>query len=419
MTADWEQLHHLWESGTPCGLATVVATYGSAPRRPGSLMICTPDGQITGSVSGGCVEGAVYDLAHQAVRDGTPVLERYGVSDDDAAAVGLTCGGTIEVYVERVDRRSFPELGALVEHMRSGTAVALATVIEGDGSARPGTHLVCSADGTRGSTGSAALDRQIADAALRLLTQGRSGTVRPTSAAEDSIGAATDADGDPRVFVNCLVPPPRMLVYGAGEFAAALTRQGALLGFQATVCDARPAFTTPERFPDADEIVVDWPHRHLTAEAAAQRVDARTVVVSLTHDPKFEVPLLKAALRMDLGYVGAMGSRRSVEHLKASLRAVGLTDAQLARLSAPVGLDLGGTDPAETALSIVSEILLLRHGGVRAARLSASAGPVHRTFSAPELSLPDREGIAEAAGVSPLGRLLSPASITTEIFGLE
>lgn len=384
MTADWEQLHRLWEASTPCGLATVVATFGSAPRRPGSLMICSPDGKVTGSVSGGCVEGAVYDLCHQAVRDGTPVLERYGVSDGDAAAVGLTCGGTIEVYVERVDRRSFPELGALVEHLRSGTAVALATVIEGDGPTRPGPHLVCSADGTQGSTGSAVLDRQITEAARRLLTQGRSGTFRPATTAADSPGVATDtdADGGPRVFISCLTPSPRMLVYGAGEFAAALTRQAALLGFRVTVCDARPAFTTPERFPDADEVVVDWPHRHLTAEAAARRVNPRTVVVSLTHDPKFEVPLLTAALRMDLGYVGAMGSRRSAEQRKASLRAAGLTDAQLARLSAPVGLDLGGMDPAETALSIVSEILLLRLGGVRAARLSASVGPIHRSFSA-------------------------------------
>lgn len=385
MTADWEQLHRLWEAGTPCGLATVVSTFGSAPRRPGALMICSPDGQVTGSVSGGCVEGAVYDLCHQAVRDGTPVLERYGVSDDDAEAVGLTCGGTIEVYVERVDRGSFPELGALVDHMRSHTPVALATVIAGDGSARPGAHLVCSADGTHGSTGSAALDRQVAGVAQRLLAQGRSDTFRPASAAADSAGVGTGADagGGPRVFINCLAPPPRMLVYGAGEFAAALTRQGALLDFRITVCDARPVFTTPERFPDADEVVVDWPHRHLTAEAAARRVDARTVVVSLTHDPKFEVPLLAAALPMDLGYVGAMGSRRSVEQRKTSLRATGLTDAQLARLSAPVGLNLGGADPAETALSIVSEILMLRHGGLRAARLSASVGPIHQTFSAP------------------------------------
>jgi xanthine dehydrogenase accessory factor len=368
MNTMWEQLHRLWESGAPCGLATVVSTFGSAPRRPGAIMICAPDGTVSGSVSGGCVEGAVHDLAQQAIQDGTTVLERYGVSDDDAGAVGLTCGGTIEVLVERIDPQSFPELGILLSHLRSATPVALATVVEDDRS-RQGTHLVCWADGTAGSTGVPALDGETATAARRLLAQGRSGTVRPASAGADS-------DSGPRVFVNCLAPPPRMLVYGANEFASALVRQGALLGYRVTVCDARPVFTTPQRFPDADEVVVAWPHRHLAAEAAARRVDARTAVVSLTHDPKFEIPLLEAALPMDLAYVGAMGSRRSVEQRRASLRAAGLPDGRLARLSSPVGLDLGGADPAETAVSIAAEILLLRHGRL-GLRLSETAGALH------------------------------------------
>ncbi|WP_318723695.1 XdhC family protein [Streptomyces albicerus] len=269
--------------------------------------------------------------------------------------------------------------------MRSGTAVALATVVEGDGSRQPGAHLVCWADGTRGSTGRSTLDGEITEAARRLLAHGRPGTF-PLETASPAGGL--------QVFINCLAPPPRMLVYGAGELAAALSHQGSLLGYRVTVCDARPVFTTPERFPDADEVVVDWPHRHLTAEAAARRVDTRTVVVSLTHDPKFEIPLLKAALRMNLAYVGAMGSRRSIEQRKVSLRAAGLTDDQLARLSAPVGLDLGGADPAETALSVAAEILLLRHGGGgAAARLSASTGPIHREFSA-TMPVPGANGAA-------------------------
>jgi xanthine dehydrogenase accessory factor len=375
MNATWEQLHRLWEAGVPCGLATVVSTFGSAPRRPGAIMICVPDGTVSGSVSGGCVEGAVHGLAQQAIQDGTAVLERYGVSDDDAGAVGLTCGGTIEVLVERVDRQSFAELGAVAERLRSGTAVAIATVLEPDGPARAGAHLVCWAEGTLGSTGSTGLDGETSAAARRLLAQGRSGTVRPASVGADSGGGA-HSDGGLRVFVNCLVPPPRMLVYGANEFASALVRQAALLGFRVTVCDARPVFTTRECFPDADEVVVAWPHRHLAAEAAARRVDARTAVVSLTHDPKFEVPLLEAALRMDLAYVGAMGSRRSVEQRMASLRAAGLPDGRLARLSSPVGLDLGGADPAETAVSITAEILLLRHGRP-GLRLSETAGALH------------------------------------------
>lgn len=368
MNALWEHLHRLWESGAPCGLATVVPTFGSAPLRTGAIMICAPDGTVSGSVSGGCVEGAVHELAQQAVQDGTTALERFGVSDDDAGAIGLTCGGTTEVLVERVDRQSFPELGILLSHLRSATAVAVATVVEPDRSGQ-GAHLVCWADGTAGSTGSPALDREAAAAARRLLAQGRSGTVRLSS-------AGPDAGSGPRVFVNCLASPTRMLVYGANEFASALVRQAALLGCRATVCDARPVFTTPDRFPDADEVVVAWPHRHLAAEAAARRVDARTAVVSLTHDPKFELPLLEAALRMDLAYVGAMGSRRTVEQRRASLRAAGLPDGRLARLSSPVGLDLGGADPAETAVSIAAEILLLRHGRP-GLRLSDTAGALH------------------------------------------
>jgi xanthine dehydrogenase accessory factor len=243
MTVDWKQLHRLGVSGTPCGLATVVSTFDAAPRRPGALMICSPDGKVTCSVSGGCVEGAVYDLAHQAVQDGIPVLARYGVSADDATAVALTCGDTIEIFVERVDGDSFLELGALLGHIRSGTAVALATVIEDTGSVRAGAHLVCGADGTEGSTGSATLDGEIAAAAQESLAQGRSRTYRPST-------AGSGGGSGPRVFVHCLSPPARMLVYGAGEFAASLTRQAALLGFRVTVCDARPVFTTPERFPD-------------------------------------------------------------------------------------------------------------------------------------------------------------------------
>ncbi|MFC7980866.1 XdhC family protein [Streptomyces sp. NPDC057336] len=374
----WERLHRLWEADTPCGLATVVSAYGSAPRRPGALMICAPDGTVTGSVSGGCVEGAVHDLAQQAVRDGIPVLGRYAVSDDDAGAVGLTCGGTIEVLVERVDRQSFPELGVLMELLRAGDAVAVATAVEPHGSVSAGARLVYWPGGTTGSTGDSAVDVEVTAAARQLLAQGRSHMFR-TGSGDASTGAA------PRVFVNCLVPQPRMLVYGATEFASALTRQGALLGFRVTVCDARPVFTTPERFPDADEVVVDWPHRHLAAEAAAGRIDHSTAVISLTHDPKFDAPLLQAALQMDLAYVGALGSRRTAGQRRAWLRAAGVRDDQLARLSSPAGLDLGGADPAETALSIASEILLHRHIGT-GNRLSETEGAIHRTSPAPVVS---------------------------------
>ncbi|GGQ40204.1 xanthine dehydrogenase accessory factor [Streptomyces griseomycini] len=384
MNDAWQQLYRLWESGTPGALATVVSAYGSAPRQPGAIMVCTPQGKVTGSVSGGCVEGAVYDKAQEALRYGTAALERYGVGDDDAGAVGLTCGGTIEVLVERVDRSSFPELEDLLTHRRAGTAVALATLLDDASAPGSGRHLVCWADGTSGSTGSSALDEEIAREAKRLLAQGRSGVIRPTTAATD--GPKNGTAGSPRVFVNCLTPPPRMLIYGANDFAAALARQGALLGYRVTVCDARPVFTTPERFPDADDVVVAWPHHHLAAEAAAGRIDARTAVVSLTHDPKFDHPLLKTALRLDLAYTGAMGSRRTAARRVAGLRAAGLPEEQLTRLSSPAGLDLTGTSPAETALSITAEILHLRNGGSRM-RLRDIHGPIHRKATPPQQPL--------------------------------
>ncbi|MEJ3742943.1 XdhC/CoxI family protein [Actinomycetes bacterium KLBMP 9797] len=353
----WDRLHDRWFASAPTGLATVVSTFGSAPRRAGAIMFCCADGTVTGSVSGGCVEGAVHGLAEQVIADGEPVRERYGVSDEQAGAVGLTCGGTLEVFVERVDRQTFPELGVLVGHARAGTPVAVATVIAGGAG-----HLVCTAAETVGGTDDAALDAEIAAAARDRLARGDSGVV---------------PFGRVQVFVNCLAPPPRMLVYGSTDFAAAMVRQGRLLGRRVTLCDARPVFTTRERFPEADEVVVDWPHRHLTAEAAAGRLDPRTVLVSLTHDPKFEVPLLRAALKLDLAYVGAMASRPSAERCRTALREAGATPAQLGRLSSPVGLHLGGDTPAEAAVSIAAEIVLVTRGGV-AGRLTDTTGPIHR-----------------------------------------
>jgi xanthine dehydrogenase accessory factor len=180
-----------------------------------------------------------------------------------------------------------------------------------------------------------------------------------------------------RVFVSSFAPKPRMLVFGAIDFAAAVARVGAFLGYQVTVCDARPVFATRSRFPDADEVVVDWPHRYLAAEAEAGRIDGRTVLAVLTHDPKFDVPLLEVALRLpEVAYVGAMGSRRTHDDRLRRLREAGLTDAELARLSSPIGLDLGARTPEETAVSIAAEIVALRWGG-DGNRLSAREGPIH------------------------------------------
>ena len=179
------------------------------------------------------------------------------------------------------------------------------------------------------------------------------------------------------MFVESFAPPPRMIVFGAIDFAAAVAKMGNFLGYRVTVCDARPVFATASRFPGANEVVVEWPHRYLAAEAAAGRIDARTVITVLTHDPKFDVPVLEVALRLpEVGYIGAMGSRRTHDDRLERLREAGLTEAELARMSSPIGLDLGARTPEETAVSIAAE-MIAQHWGGGGVRLAEREGPIH------------------------------------------
>jgi xanthine dehydrogenase accessory factor len=387
-----------WDSGETFGLATVVRTFRSAPREPGAALAVSNEGVVTGSVSGGCVEGAVYELAREVCETGQPVLQTYGVSDDDALAVGLTCGGILHIFVEPVDPVAFPELGDVAAAIAEGEPVALATVIEGPG--RVGARRVIwagtesSADtsaateaadpelgdtepagpqpaaarrsGASGTLGAGdRLDQAVDDDARGMLAQGLTGVRR--------YGARGERRGDDlAVFVHSFAPPPRMLVFGAIDFAAAVARAGKFLGYRVTVCDARQIFATPARFPEADEVVVDWPHRYL----ARTPVDARTVICVLTHDPKFDVPLLEVALRTPAGYIGAMGSRRTHEDRLARLRDAGLSAAELARLRSPIGLDLGARTPEETAVSVAAELIQLRWGG-SGQPLTATSGRIH------------------------------------------
>jgi xanthine dehydrogenase accessory factor len=316
----------------------------------------------------------VYELAQQVLADRQPVLQRFGVSDDDAFAVGLTCGGTIDVFVEALDRRSFPELAAVAADMQSGRPVAVATVVAHGDSRRVGRRLVVRPPGSRhpvvGSLGSSRADDAVTADARGLLASGRNETLH------------YGPDGQRRgegmaVFVSSYAPRPRMLVFGAIDFAAAVARLGSFLGYHVTVCDARPVFATASRIPEADAVVVQWPHRYLAAEAAGGRVDGRTVVCVLTHDPKFDVPVLEVALRLpDVAYVGAMGSRRTSADLLGRLKAAGLTVEELARLSSPIGLDLGARTPEETAVSIAAEIIAVQWGG-HGDRLAGVSGPIH------------------------------------------
>ncbi|HTE74041.1 MAG TPA: XdhC/CoxI family protein [Actinomycetes bacterium] len=361
-----DEVRRLYDSGDRFALATVVGTWSSAPRRPGAAMVVSTSGEPTGSVSGGCVEGAVYELAQEVMASGEAVLQRYGVSDDDAFAVGLTCGGIIDVFVEPVDASVYAQLPAVVASVRAHEPVAVATVVDGPGNV--GAHLAVWADvdrPTRGSLGTQRLDDAVADDVRGMLDHGTTGLLR--------IGP----DGERRqdeltVFVQSFAPPPRMLVFGAIDFAAAVARVGKFLGYRVTVCDARPVFATAKRFPEADEVVVEWPHRYLQSTT----VDARTVICVLTHDPKFDVPLLEVALRTDAAYIGAMGSRRTHDDRLARLREEGVTEDELARLASPIGLDIGARTPEETAVSIAAEIVAHRWGG-SGARLTDTAGPIH------------------------------------------
>jgi xanthine dehydrogenase accessory factor len=367
-----DDLERWWAAGEPVGMGTVVATWRSAPRPAGATMLVGPDGTAVGSVSGGCVEGAVYELAEEVVQTATPVLQRYGVSDDDAFAVGLTCGGILDVYVERVDRERFPELGEVAAAIRAGQPVAVVNCVAAspeDKESRVGRRLVVWPDRTSGTLGTSRLDDAAVDDVRGMLASARTGTLK--------YGYDGQRRGDDlTLFVASYAPPPRMIVFGAIDFAAAVARIGAFLGYRVTVCDARPVFATKRRFPQADEVVVAWPHRYLTAEAEAGRVDERTVVCVLTHDPKFDAPVLEVALRLPLAYIGAMGSRRTHEDRLSRLRELGLTPEELSRLASPVGLDLGARTPEETAVSIAAEIIAGRWGGT-GERLTARAGRIH------------------------------------------
>jgi xanthine dehydrogenase accessory factor len=369
-----DDLVAVWRAGGTAGVGTVVRTYSSAPRLPGASMVVAPDGSVSGSVSGGCVEGAVYELATEVTSTGVPVLQRYGVSDDEAFAVGLTCGGTIDIFVEPVSQKTFPELGAVADDVGNHRPVAVATVIAHPVADWVGRRLVVRGDEATGSLGSPRADAAVTDDARGLLAAGRS-EVLTYGPDGQRRGAGME------VFVASHAPRPRMLVFGAIDFAAALAQQGSLLGYRVTVCDARPVFATSARFPTADEVVVDWPHRYLAAQAEADAIDARTVICVLTHDPKFDVPVLEVALRLpEVAYVGAMGSRRTHDDRLARLREAGLTETELSRLSSPIGLDIGARTPEETAVSIAAEIIAGRWGG-GGRPLTEMAGRIHHEHS--------------------------------------
>jgi len=321
----------------PVGRAVVTAVWGSAPQAEGATMLVSAGGHMAGSVSGGCVETAVAEEVRSAIARGRAALVRYGISDERAWEVGLACGGTLEVLVQ-------PAVPApVLDAARGPGGVVVATVLDG-----PGLGRIIAFDDASPAGGS-----EVGQAALDALRSGRSRTARLPV---DGIVAA--------VFLEVFARPPRLVIFGGVHVAAALVPMARALGYHTIVADGRPAFLTRERFPDADELIVGWPEKAF----ARAGLDAATAVVVLTHDPKFDDPALMIALRSPAAYIGAIGSKKTQTSRRERLRAAGLTDSQLARLFGPIGLDLGGRSPAETALAILAEMTAVRYGGGAAGR---------------------------------------------------
>ena len=350
------------DAGRTVALAIVVGTTGSAPRPVGTMMAVSDAGAIAGNVSAGCVDAAVVGAAVGVLEGGPAQVVEFGISDDAAASVGLTCGGGISVLVLRVpDDPAW--LRTMIARVVAEEAVAVATVVSGPASV--GATIAVTPEGVAGTLGTEGLDVAVVADARGLLASG-------DTAMRHYGPTGPRRHDDVAVLVCSLAPPPRMLVFGAIDFAAAMAELGTFLGYRVTVCDARPAFATRERFPTVDDVVVEWPHRYLERTA----VDESTVLCVLTHDPKFDVPLLQAAVRTPASYIGVMGSRRSQDDRFQRLRDAGVAEADLERLRAPIGLDLGARTPAETAVSIAAEIIALRwHGSGRPLR--EVSGAIH------------------------------------------
>ncbi|WP_434615970.1 XdhC family protein [Arthrobacter sp. A5] len=371
--------------GRPYAVATIVGATGSVPRALGTSMLVSPDGALTGSLSSGCIEGAVVEAAFEAIASGESSRRHFGYTDSDALAVGLTCGGSLEVLVqpvstgERTPAAPMLTAGALAA-LAGRSPMAAAALIRRIDAGGGGVVVVSEPQnvqpesiitGLTAMLGESVAVQTAAAQLIPLLRAGWTGQLRLTTDSADCCGEPLT------LFVESRLSAPRFLLFGANDFGAALLPVAQLLGYRVTLCDARPAFSGQPRFDRADEVVTSWPDRYLRTEAAAGRVDGRSVICVLTHDPKFEIPLLTAALDLDVAYLGAMGSRRSHAQRTEALLDAGVPPASLDRLHSPIGLDLGAVTPAEVAVSITAEILATRAGKRSVGPLRHGAGPIH------------------------------------------
>lgn len=401
-------------AGQPFAVATVVAAGGSVPRPVGTSMLVSGSGAVLGSLSGGCVEGAVVALALESLADGGTRRETFGDGSAEAFAAGLTCGGALEVHIEPAGAGPGHPLGEALRQLathRPGYPVALVRRMDAGNNAvvvirDPATFGPAEARACAGRLGFPDASDQDGSAAAQLQSVVRGGStgllqlpVSGTCPAERMREPAEEGGQDTvTLLVESRLPAPRMLLCGANDFGAALLPAAKLLGYSVTVVDARPAFSTQARFSCADAVVTDWPHRYLAAEAAAGRLDRRTVLCILSHDPKFDLPLLETALALDLGYVGAMGSRQSHLQRVNDLLGAGVRPERIAQLHSPIGLDVGAVTPAEVAVSVTAEIIAARSRAASCLPLRDTSGPVHQRPIEPEPAaepassrVPDRE----------------------------
>ena len=315
-----DELSSWTAEGEEVAIATVVETWGSSPRPLGSKMLVTRSGKMAGSVSNGCIEGAVFEEAQKVLKSGEPKLAAFGVSDDVAFGVGLACGGHIEVFIQPLNA-AHKELIAM---LRRNEAATLRTNL-----------LTGETDASRGTPPGTELAKRQGD-----------------------------------FFLEPVRRPAHLVIIGAIHIAIPLHRLAKLMGYRVTVVDARAKFATHERFPDADELIIAWPD-----EAMAKiDVDPSTYIVVLTHDPKFDLPALRSVLRREAGYIGAIGSRKTNEKRFAALRKEGFSDDDIAEIHGPIGLDLGSRGAEETALGILAEITSVRFGGSGVSMREARAG---------------------------------------------
>lgn len=361
------------EQNHSVALATLVKTKGSSPREVGAVMAVSDTGEVTGSISGGCVEAAVIEEALAVIAEGKPRLLSYGVVDELGFEVGLTCGGTIKVFVERLEPELLEDnlsLQMIFNAVRqtSEQSCALCTMLEG---AKAGSKMVVTNHvKSFGSFNNQELDRIVNHEAQELLAQGLNALRYYDISYYSTNGEHCQTKV--AIFIQSFVPPPHLIIFGVVDFTRSLCKLAKMLGYRVTICDARSRLATAARFPEADAIIWEWPSQYLRKT----KIDDRTVIAVLTHDPKFDIPALVSAVSTPAAYIGAMGSRKATADRIIRLQEAGLSEIDINRINAPIGLDIGANTPDETAVSIMAEVIAQKNGR-SGSRLSFGQNPIH------------------------------------------